>query len=234
METFEPRYMSNPEGIKLRHPEAIRGLTEGLLYSGISMVIAGTSSPASGGEHLISHALDMQADLAGRPHGYHGSQVGIATLFTAALYEKVMQEQSPSFDEELSTVEGGQSEEELSDLTRYWGPLAEVVGKEFSLKFHKPSVRRKQLITIREKWDEIRRELARFLRPWREIRDVLRKGGAPTRIRDIGVSLDQFRRAALHAREMRRRYTVLDLAHDFGLLQRHLDSIIRETGLWEK
>jgi 7-keto-8-aminopelargonate synthetase-like enzyme len=30
---------------------------------------------------------------------------------------------------------------------------------------------------------------------------------------------------------MRRRYTILDLSHEFGLLEKHLDGILEETGL---
>jgi glycerol-1-phosphate dehydrogenase [NAD(P)+] len=232
VEAFEPGYMNRPEGIRLRRPEAIRALTEGLLYSGISMVIAGTSSPGSGGEHLISHTLDMQADLAGREHGYHGSQVGVATIFSAALYERLLREDIASFDiEALASSEEESVQRRFSSLREYWGPFAEVVGEEFSCKLRGPRSREERLIAIREKWAEIKRELARFLRPWGEIRDVLRRAEAPARIADISVSVEEFRAAVLHAREMRRRYTVLDLADDFGLLQKHLDSIIAETGL---
>jgi glycerol dehydrogenase-like iron-containing ADH family enzyme len=36
----------------------------GILVDGFQwMVVAGTSSPASGGEHLISHFLDVQSSL---------------------------------------------------------------------------------------------------------------------------------------------------------------------------
>ncbi len=56
-------------------------LAEGLIQSGIAMSIAGTSRPASGAEHLISHALDRILDQP-KPHGI---QVGFATLFTMAL-----------------------------------------------------------------------------------------------------------------------------------------------------
>ncbi len=56
-------------------------LTESLIQSGIAMSIAGSSRPASGAEHLISHALDM---LLAEPRP-HGIQVGFATLFTMAL-----------------------------------------------------------------------------------------------------------------------------------------------------
>lgn len=61
---------------------ALEVLFEALLLSRIAMTVAGTSRPASGGEHLISHLLDMTADCdpAGRPEGaLHGEQVGRGT-----------------------------------------------------------------------------------------------------------------------------------------------------------
>ena len=64
------------------HAEAFqKSLANSLLVSGISMEIAGTSRPASGSEHLISHALDA---LSMKPHS-HGIQVGVATLLCAML-----------------------------------------------------------------------------------------------------------------------------------------------------
>lgn len=228
---FEPQFMGNPRGIRLRQPEAIRALTEALLYSGISMVIAGSSSPASGGEHLISHTLDMQADLRGRKHDLHGRQVGVATLFSAALYERVVQSSPPSIDAEalLSRAAGlGDSD---ASLENYWGPLAQVVRSELSFKTLGREGLRKRHVTIHDKWQQIRDGIEGFLRPWTQIRDVLRQAGAATGIRDIGVSVEQFREAVLHAREMRRRYTILDLSHEFGLLEKHLDGILEETGL---
>lgn len=62
-------------------PEFQRSLTTSLLISGIAMEIAGTSRPASGSEHLISHALD---DICMRPK-MHGLQVGVATYLCALL-----------------------------------------------------------------------------------------------------------------------------------------------------
>lgn len=46
-----------------------------LLMSGIAMIIAGNSRPASGAEHLISHAYDK---IAKKP-SLHGLQVGVAS-----------------------------------------------------------------------------------------------------------------------------------------------------------
>lgn len=64
-------------------PEFQRSLVTSLLMSGIAMEIAGTSRPASGSEHLISHALD---DVSRYPK-MHGLQVGVASYLCALLQE---------------------------------------------------------------------------------------------------------------------------------------------------
>ena len=65
------QFMARP-----RHDlEGVRLLATALLLSGIAMEVAGSSRPASGAEHLISHALDA---LAERPRS-HGFQVGAAS-----------------------------------------------------------------------------------------------------------------------------------------------------------
>ncbi|MDR0952993.1 MAG: iron-containing alcohol dehydrogenase family protein [Elusimicrobiota bacterium] len=58
-------------------------LTNSLLLSGIAMEIAGSSRPASGSEHLVSHALDMHAT---KPRA-HGLQVGVATYLCSLLQD---------------------------------------------------------------------------------------------------------------------------------------------------
>ncbi len=67
----------------IHSPEFQRSLTNSLLISGIAMEIAGTSRPASGSEHLISHALDAVS----RYPKMHGLQVGVASYLCALLQE---------------------------------------------------------------------------------------------------------------------------------------------------
>jgi len=59
----------------------LRVLSSSLMLSGIAMEIAGGSRPASGGEHLISHAYDSTAE---RP-SMHGIQVGVASYLLSRL-----------------------------------------------------------------------------------------------------------------------------------------------------
>lgn len=92
----------------LSHPrldlEGIRLLATALMLNGISMEICGTSRPASGGEHLISHALDS---VSLRPRR-HGLQVGIATYL-------------------VSILQGANTERiaNLFDATGFWDAIAE-------------------------------------------------------------------------------------------------------------
>lgn len=64
-----------------RDAEGLRLLATGLMLSCMAMAIAGSSRPASGSEHLVSHALD---DLSARPR-LHGLQVGLAAYIISRL-----------------------------------------------------------------------------------------------------------------------------------------------------
>ena len=84
-------------GLAERDPSAHGALGRALVLSGVAMVVAGSSSPASGGEHLISHLWDMEAHREGRAVRLHGAQVGVATCISAALYQTIIETQSPQF-----------------------------------------------------------------------------------------------------------------------------------------
>lgn len=64
------------EGADLHGRQFREKLIRGLILSGISMEMAGSSRPASGSEHLISHALDR---LLAEPR-HHGLQVALTTV----------------------------------------------------------------------------------------------------------------------------------------------------------
>jgi len=67
--------------LDIRQASFQRSLASSLTMSGLAMEIAGSSRPASGSEHLISHALD---EVAKTPR-MHGIQVGVATYLCALL-----------------------------------------------------------------------------------------------------------------------------------------------------
>lgn len=75
------RFSDAADGSDLRSYELLETLINGLVLSGVAMEIAGSSRPASGSEHLFSHALDR---IAKHP-ALHGTQVGLGTLLMTRL-----------------------------------------------------------------------------------------------------------------------------------------------------
>jgi glycerol-1-phosphate dehydrogenase [NAD(P)+] len=71
------QFISRP----IRDQEGVRLLGTALMLNGIAMEVANSSRPASGSEHLISHALDR---ISARPR-LHGLQVGVATYLVSRL-----------------------------------------------------------------------------------------------------------------------------------------------------
>lgn len=69
-------------GISANDPGFYRRLCDALVLSGMAMICSGTSRPASGGEHEISHAIDeLHGGLA-----HHGAQVAFGCIVSVALY----------------------------------------------------------------------------------------------------------------------------------------------------
>ncbi len=64
--------------------EAVKSLVEALLNSGVSMIIAGSSRPASGAEHLFSHFIDLSVE---KP-AMHGEQCGLGAIPLARYHEE--------------------------------------------------------------------------------------------------------------------------------------------------
>lgn len=62
--------------------EGVRLVVKALISSGVAMSIAGTSRPASGGEHKFSHWLDSNCDTP----ALHGEQCGLGSIVTMYLH----------------------------------------------------------------------------------------------------------------------------------------------------
>lgn len=213
---IEPAYLNNPRDIFSRKPAAMKALFNALIYSGLSMTVAGTSSPSSGGEHMISHALDSTALERGLTHDYHGRQVGLGTIFACAQYERILALENPEF--QLQTEETNKT---------FWQSLTPIVEEEHARKRSKAAKAVEQL-KKKDCWDELRAIARKSVRTPSAIRDCLKSAGAAYRIADIECSRERFLDAALNCHQMRKRYTVIDLARAVGIMPKAADEIIEE------
>ncbi|MFP3938460.1 MAG: iron-containing alcohol dehydrogenase [Phycisphaerae bacterium] len=210
---IEPLYMNQPEAIRNRRGEAIESLYEALLLTGAAMTMAGTSSPASGGEHLLSHALDMLAARDGAGHDLHGRQVGVGTVLTADVYRRVLDVESPQPVAQPTEVDRA-----------YWGELTGAVAPHYAEKQPKYQAAA-DVIIAGNTWDELRSELAGMVRPPEQLQGVLSRASAATTATDIGCEPQRLLGAFVHAHELRSRFTVLDLARLLGVMPAAADHI---------
>jgi glycerol-1-phosphate dehydrogenase [NAD(P)+] len=202
----EPLYLDHPAELAARNPQAMEGLFAALLLSGSAMTMAGSSAPASGGEHLLSHTLDMMSTLDGQPHDLHGRQVGLGTVLCCELYRRVLAVESPDFH----------PPEERIDST-FWDRLADPIAALYAQKV--PRLRAvRAYLSAGGAWDNLRRKLSAMLRPPEVISNCLSAAGAAWRAEHVGCDRQRLQNAFLHAHQARARFTVLDLARLLGLM----------------
>jgi glycerol-1-phosphate dehydrogenase [NAD(P)+] len=108
--------------------------------------------------------------------------------------------------------------------------LAEEVLQEFSKKHPTADQLRERLTTIRDGWEELWADVGTTLRPPGRIRNILSAAGAPVDMGGLGLESGHLRRAVSAAREIRNRFTVLDLAADLGVLLSRAEDVLKASG----
>jgi glycerol-1-phosphate dehydrogenase [NAD(P)+] len=185
-------------------------LARTLTLSGFGMTICGGSYPASEGEHLISHYVEMLAPPEW-PKAFHGEQIGVTTLSMARLQERLLEGGPPRLVPSVP---------DESAITAHFGAdLGAACGAEFQEK--RLDVEQVEALNAKltDGWDAIRARLRTVVLPAARLEAVLRAAGAPTTPEELGWSRDFYLGAVRHAREIRNRYTFLDLAADSGALR---------------
>jgi glycerol-1-phosphate dehydrogenase [NAD(P)+] len=188
---------------------AIELLARTLVMSGFGMTICGGSYPASQGEHLIAHYIDMLGENL--PVAYHGEHIAVTTTTMVALQEKLLAQDSlnvaPSTDTEKDFI--AHFGEALGRACwQAWLPkrLDEVKAAALNRK-------------LAADWPGIRATLKAVGRTSAGIARALTQAHAPTSPDAVGIPQDFYREAVLNARKIRDRFTSLDLASATGFLQ---------------
>jgi len=194
-------------------PHAVTELFRLLLVSGLSMAITGTSSPASGGEHLLSHYWDMERLRDGRDLNLHGAQVGVGSLIVDTLYRRIVE---CDFGRALF-VPNPPQEEARREVEEIFGTIAPAVWPQWQAKMEARTDR--DLERLCEHEATIKAEIERTLAVGTKVRRVLSAAGAPTRASQLGISGAELAAAIRWGRLIRNRYTVLDVAAELGLLE---------------
>ncbi len=206
------------EAIGNNEPAAIETLMQCLILSGFSMTLAGSSAPASGGEHLMSHYWDMSAyanDVP--PPALHGLQVALGVLMSARLYELLWQQDPDSF------VPTTMAMDEMADVH---GILWNAIRSEAEAQHLTEEQVVARIAKVRDLWPTIKAELAPLLQSPEEIKIALKRAGVPLTPAAHGIKPEMVRLPLLHAADIRNRYSILHFARELGLLSKLADEIL--------
>jgi len=220
-----------PPHLPSRQPEAIGRLMGSLLLSGLAMTLAGTSAPSSGGEHLISHYLDMTHYAFDAANDLHGCQVGVATIATAALYEKLLAFDPTSIDIDRRVETHIPWETYRGIIEKRFTTLCDAVLPHAEKNYPTAKELRQRLGHLKENWREITAPIAAVLHTAAQIRAHLEAAKAPTDFAALGVDPTRAHYAITHSKDIRARYTILHLLDELGVLETWSEQVLEEENL---
>ena len=229
--------LANPAGVATGDEGEIRKLSEGLIMSAFAMQASGTSRPASGTEHQVSHYWDME-DLCfnGKPVS-HGFKVGIGTLASTATIEFLLEQDLANLDVEAAVAKWPKTFAELAaTFPSVYGDRPDHIRRaegEMAKKYSTPDELRRELGFLKSVWPELSQKLKAQIMPFDEVRATLKAVGAPYEPEMIGVSRARFREAYRGVPYMRARYFSLDLVSRLGLMPELLERLFGKGGVWE-
>jgi glycerol-1-phosphate dehydrogenase [NAD(P)+] len=206
----EPVALSHAAAIARGEVAGVGALTRLLVLAGLGMGIVGGSEPASMGEHLISHYLDMVT----RPHpgSLHGEQVGVAMLIKSRLQNALLGAERPP---EIRPTPADAAAMRARHGTRL-GARCIVELRAKALDARAADRLNARLAKI---WPGMTARLRAIQLSTARLEEAIAAAGAPARGVDLGLEPGFYRDAIRHAREIRGRYSVLDLAGDCGVFE---------------
>lgn len=229
MRTAVNQTMESAKGLASHDEKAVSILTEALVLSGIAMDFSGNSRPASGAEHHQSHYWEMQFLFDGIPAVLHGTKVGIGTVLMLELYNTLAEMEKPDFDAIRENIVNRITVEEWEqEMHRCYREGADgIIELEKKSKKNDPEGLLKRLSVIETRWDEIQ-ALARTAPKACEIYHVLEEMGAAKVPADVGIPCQYVYDSIRYGKELRDRYTILQLMWDIGKLDGEADLLVKK------
>lgn len=217
IEPFRAVFISNPAGLRERTLEAMAVEAKFMAVAALGGSLIHASTHLSGYEHVMSHLIDQQSELSGRPPALHGTQVVLASMLVSEAYRLFLAAFNPAdvrFDR-CYPVESDMKkriEAAFAVLDPSGRTAAECWG-EYRVKLERWHSNRQVFRGFLENWQEIRGGIERFLRPPEHIASILVELGSPLSFDELDPPVDEalVKFAFLNAPLIRRRATLGDL-----------------------
>lgn len=197
--------------------EGLRKLLEGLLLSGISMLLVGHSRPASGGEHHLSHYWEMKFLQAGRRALLHGAKVGVAAVKMAALYREAASLDAEavraSASQRLADPDYAAPDAARADIAAGYGAIAGQALAENAAELdpaRRVVLQRQLAERLSSRWAAVQAVCRAVPAPER-LAELLAAAGGPVTEAQLGVEPELVEESLRYAKYVRHRYTIMRL-----------------------
>jgi len=212
--------------------DAATAIAEVLALSGVSMGAAGTTAPASGMEHTVSHLIEMAMNRQGRDAAFHGAQVGVTSIVASVLWSRVRRRlqsrrvtlEFPSDAEMSNRVQAAFAQLDPS------GAMAAECWRLYTKKLRRWRDGGAAIAGV--DWGRIDSAVGELLADPAELAGSLARAAAPVRFAALDPPVDAalVRWALLNCHLMRDRFTVADLAFFSGEWdEAAVDSVLGEA-----
>ena len=191
--------VSVAEGLLKGDKQSIKALTEALIVVGILISFAGSSRPASGSEHHLSHFFEIVGIVTNTPYLAHGTDVAYSTIITAKIREDLVNTKFPS---EIYCPTDKQLKEELSSV--YYSVAEGCYNLQKKLGTYE-----KQLAGVYLEKEEEIKAILREMPSAKEIERLLSLVGLDIKEYYQLYGNEKIERAVKYAKDLKDRYTVL-------------------------
>ena len=210
-----------------RDPKVLGDIMEGLVLTGVAMSLYGNSRPASGCEHHMSHYWEMMFEQTGKRPVPHGTQVGVGTVLMLKLVE-ALRAKKVDFEAARAAAKAYDQAAWEESIRAAYGPAAQgVIDMEVKAKKNETSARLERIDSMERNWAEIT-TLLEALPASGTVADLLKSLDSPYTPDAIDVEPEMLKNTFLYCKEVRARYTILQMLWDLGLLDELSDEVIQQ------
>lgn len=207
---------ANSHLVKSRDQQVIGQIMEALVLTGLAMKFAGNTRPASGSEHHISHFWEMKFLFEGKKPVLHGTKVGIGAVAVCRLYAS-LKDRPIDFQKARHAADHFDFSVWEKRVREVYGSAADgVIALEKKVGKNSPGEHAKRIQVIESHWKELT-EIMATLPSSEFIEHLLSELGAPINPAQVGVDDQAVIDGILMAKEVRNRYTLLQLLWDLGI-----------------
>jgi glycerol-1-phosphate dehydrogenase [NAD(P)+] len=211
--------IGRPDLVAARDPRAVDQIMRGLVTTGFAMQDMHDSRPASGAEHLFSHAWEMSQTAQGIHAVSHGFKVAIGSLISTAMMTEALAMDRSTLEWAMEAHPGigwPEREGQIREIHAGSSNLDAILSVSRQKFLYGETLRARRRL-IAETWDTVAKKMREQILPFEELKDMFAQARCPTEPRDIGLTRAMVREGIYTAQMIRIRYTILDYLYEIGI-----------------